>query len=327
MDVEQVARELCTADPAEFVPARDRAAAEAKERGDGELASALKKLRKPTTAAWAVNLLSDRDPDALETLLDLGERLRSAQRELRGDDLRSLAGERTSTLRDLTGRAAALAEEHGHPLTGATREQVEQTLTAALSDPEAARAVRSATLTKPLEYSGFGLDEVAATAVLRASQQTREPAQQTREPAERPREAGSTRGRTKEHTRGTTERRGTTEQSRGTTKRTQAERAEQERLAEARDALRRSEAELDEAADALESAERAERAAEERCERLRDEIDELRARLEQRRDELERAEDEQRELRRETKSARQRRERARRDRDAAEERVRGAEGR
>lgn len=320
MDVEQVARELCTADPAEFVPARDRAAAEAKERGDGELASALKKLRKPTTAAWAVNLLSDRDPDALETLLDLGERLRSAQRELRGDDLRSLAGERTSTLRDLTGRAAALAEEHGHPLTGATREQVEQTLTAALSDPEAARAVRSATLTKPLEYSGFGLDEVAATAVLRASQQTREP-------AERPREAGSTRGRTKEHTRGTTERRGTTEQSRGTTKRTQAERAEQERLAEARDALRRSEAELDEAADALESAERAERAAEERCERLRDEIDELRARLEQRRDELERAEDEQRELRRETKSARQRRERARRDRDAAEERVRGAEGR
>ncbi|MER7015114.1 hypothetical protein ABT324_27095, partial [Saccharopolyspora sp. NPDC000359] len=175
MEFEQVARELCTADPAGFTPARDREAAAAKERGDHDLAAALKKLRKPTTAAWAVNLLAAHAPDALDTLLDLGERLRSAQRELRGDDLRSLARERTSTLRDLTGQAAALAEEHGHPLTEATRQQVEQTLTAALSDPEAARQVQSATLAKPLEYSGFGLDEVAAAAIRRTAEKA-EPA-------------------------------------------------------------------------------------------------------------------------------------------------------
>ncbi|KAA5830066.1 hypothetical protein F1721_23445 [Saccharopolyspora hirsuta] len=181
MEFDQIARELCTADPAGFIPARDREAAAAEQGGDRDLAAALKKLRKPTTAAWAVNLLAARDPRALDTLLDLGERLRSAQRELRGDDLRSLAGERTRTLRDLTARAAALAEEHGHPLTETTRQQVEQTLTAALSDPEAARQVRSATLAKPLEYSGFGLDELAAAAIRRTAEKAEPPAKKLAE--------------------------------------------------------------------------------------------------------------------------------------------------
>ncbi|MDA3649475.1 hypothetical protein LZ318_07490 [Saccharopolyspora indica] len=172
MEFEQIARDLCTADPAGFIPARDREAAAAKQRGDDDLAAALKKLRKPTTAAWAVNLLAAHDPAALRTLLDLGERLRSAQRELRGDDIRGLAGERTKTLRDLTDRAAALAAEHGHALTETARQQVELTLTAALSDPAAGREVQAATLAKPLEYSGFGLDELAVAAMRRTAQRT-----------------------------------------------------------------------------------------------------------------------------------------------------------
>ncbi|RKT82259.1 hypothetical protein SAMN05421805_111177 [Saccharopolyspora antimicrobica] len=175
MDFEQIARDLCTADPAEFIAARDREAAAAKQRGDDDLAAALKKLRKPTTAAWAVNLLAAREPAALGSLLDLGERLRSAQRELRGDDIRGLAGERTEILRDLTDRAAALAGAQGHPLTQAAREQVEQTLTAALSDPAAGQEVQAATLAKPLEYSGFGLDELAVAAMRRTAQRTEKP--------------------------------------------------------------------------------------------------------------------------------------------------------
>ncbi|MGW1680691.1 hypothetical protein [Saccharopolyspora sp. NPDC002376] len=170
MEFEQVARELYTADPAGFIPERDRGAAAAKERGDDGLAAALKKLRKPTAAAWAVNLLAVREPDALSVLLELGERLRSAQRELRGDDIRGLAGERARILRELTDRAAALAAECGHSLTESTRQQVEQTLTAALSDPVAGREVLVGTLVKPLEYSGFGVDELAVAAMRRSAE-------------------------------------------------------------------------------------------------------------------------------------------------------------
>ncbi|MCI2418317.1 hypothetical protein MOQ72_12830 [Saccharopolyspora sp. K220] len=167
MELQDVARELYTADPAEFIPARDRHAAAARQRGDEQLANQLKKLRKPTTAAWAVNLLAAREH--LDALVELGEQLRSAQRELRGDDLRTLAAERTRLLRELTDRAAELAAQHGHPLTEPTRQQVEQTLTAALSDPEAGHAAQAGTLAKPLEYSGFGLDELAAAAIRRTA--------------------------------------------------------------------------------------------------------------------------------------------------------------
>ncbi|TDD38584.1 hypothetical protein [Saccharopolyspora elongata] len=169
MELEELARELYAADPAEFIPARDRHAAAAAERGDRDLAAQLKKLRKPTAAAWAVNLLASREPRSVTELLELGEKLRAAQRELRGDDLRTLAADRTRLLRETTGRAAELAEQHGHRLTESTRQQVEQTLTAALSDPEAGHAVRAGTLIKPLEYSGFGLDELAAAAIRRTA--------------------------------------------------------------------------------------------------------------------------------------------------------------
>jgi DNA repair exonuclease SbcCD ATPase subunit len=169
--LDDIARELRTTDPAEFIAARDRAAREA----DEDVAREIKKLRKPTLAAWAVNLLAARQPDELEGLLELGERLRAAQRELRGDDLRELAVERTRLLRAVTARAVALAAEAGHELGDTARDQVERTLTAALSDPEAAASVRSAHLAKPLEYSGFGLDELAAASIRRSPEPKRKP--------------------------------------------------------------------------------------------------------------------------------------------------------
>lgn len=169
VELQDLIRELYAAAPAEFVPARDRHAAVAAERGDQELATQLKKLRKPTAAAWAVNLLAAQDPRNVAAFLELGEKLRTAQRELRGDDLRTLAADRTRLLRELTGRAAELVEQHGHRITEPARQQVEQTLTAALSDPEAGRAVQAGTLVKPLEYSGFGLDELAVAAIRRTA--------------------------------------------------------------------------------------------------------------------------------------------------------------
>ena len=233
MDLREVARELSTGDPVGFVTARDAAAARAREAGDTDLSERIKKLRKPTTAAWAVNLLADREPGELRGLLDLGERLRSAQRDLRGDALRELAAERTRLLDRLTGRAAELAAERGHELAEAGREQVSQTLTAALSDPEAAAEVQEATLTKPLEYSGFGLDDLAAAAIRRQTA-GREPRRKKR--AEDTGDRGEA------------------------------------RLLELRNRLQQKEADLATAEDALHRAERAEQDAHDRCERLREEL-------------------------------------------------------
>ncbi|WP_010694880.1 hypothetical protein [Saccharopolyspora spinosa] len=187
VESQDLIRELYAAAPAEFVPARDRHAAAAAERGDQDLATRLKKLRKPTAAAWAVNLLATQDPRSVAAFLELGEKLRTAQRELRGDDLRTLAADRTRLLHELTSRAAELVEQHGHRLAEPTRQQVEQTLTAALSDPEAGRAVQAGTLVKPLEYSGFGLDELAVAAIRRTA--TRPKPKREAEPREAQRSA------------------------------------------------------------------------------------------------------------------------------------------
>ena len=46
------------------------------------------RLRKPTVAAWLVNLLALRRPELVADLVGLAEELRSAQRELRGARLR-----------------------------------------------------------------------------------------------------------------------------------------------------------------------------------------------------------------------------------------------
>ena len=161
-------RQLYSGDPSEFVKSRDRLAAEARERGDGELASSIKKLRRPDMAAHAVNLLAWHEGKRVDALADVGERLRAAQRNLRGAEIRQLDGERSRLVAELVDRAVALVGGSGRPFGGQARRQVEQTLHAMVSDPESARRVCSGALTKPLEYSGFGLDELS-TAALRNS--------------------------------------------------------------------------------------------------------------------------------------------------------------
>lgn len=162
---DKIVGELYRTDPDRFVAERDRHVADAREAGDKETAERLRRLRRPALAAWALNNLRHADPDRVNQLFDLGEQVRAAQRALRGDDLRGLGRQRDDLLDALTRRAASLAEQAGHPLSATTTEQVRQTLTAALSDPEAAQRLSEATLTKPVEYSGFGMNEVADWAV------------------------------------------------------------------------------------------------------------------------------------------------------------------
>ncbi|MGH3837857.1 MAG: hypothetical protein ACRDSF_19455 [Pseudonocardiaceae bacterium] len=154
--VDDVAAELYAVEPPAFVAARTDAARAAREAGDSELAAAIGKLRRPALAAWAVNLLARDDSDGLERLLALGEELREAQQQLRGEALQRLSRQRREAVAALTRRARQLAADAGHPLGADAARQVEETLGAAVADPDAARDVRGGRLVTPLRYAGFG---------------------------------------------------------------------------------------------------------------------------------------------------------------------------
>ncbi|BCJ74395.1 hypothetical protein CS0771_39390 [Catellatospora sp. IY07-71] len=168
-------RELYTALPEEFVAARDAAAAAAKAAGHGPQATAIKRLRRPTVAAWLVNLLAHRAPERITELAELGTELREAQRRLRGDELRALTVRRRELLSALADDAEQLAVKAQPSLSPARlpRAEVEETLAAALADEDVAAQIRAGTVVKAVSYTGFGtalppVDESAEAEARRA---------------------------------------------------------------------------------------------------------------------------------------------------------------
>lgn len=155
---DEIIRELYAAPPDRFTAAREKAASAA---GDPKLAKAIKGLRKPTVAAWTVNLLAIRRPELIESLVELASSLRSAQRELRGDQLRKLAAERRKVIGSLVAQAQSLAaqEQAGAKVPAA---EVESTLTAAMTDEQVAEQVRSGRLVRTTSAAGdFTIDVLA----------------------------------------------------------------------------------------------------------------------------------------------------------------------
>src|SRR5215208_532649 len=82
--IEQAMRELYALPPGDFTSARDARVKELRADGDRDAAAAVKALRRPTVAAWALNQLARSRAKDVERLLEAGERLRSAQEELLG---------------------------------------------------------------------------------------------------------------------------------------------------------------------------------------------------------------------------------------------------
>lgn len=146
--LDEIAVELYTLPPGEFTAARN---ARAKAVDDASLASRIKTLRKPLLAAWAVNLFARESADELREVLDLAAELREAQEDLDAKALTKLGRERRALVRSLAGKAADLAAERGERLTPSTVEAVQNTLNAAMFDENAAAAVATGRLVRPLE--------------------------------------------------------------------------------------------------------------------------------------------------------------------------------
>src|SRR4249919_1157655 len=147
-----------------FTPERDARAKAAK--GDHDLVAALKALRKPSLAAWVVNLLVRREAGQVEQVLAIGAALRDAQEGMDGAELRAITKQRRQLTSAVTAQARALAADEGVRVTQTVADEVEATLTAGLVDPEAARAVRSGLLVRSLKATGVDAVDVAAAVAL-----------------------------------------------------------------------------------------------------------------------------------------------------------------
>ena len=153
-------RELYRSAPEGFIAARDGLAKRLRDDGRDADAAEVKKLRRPTVAAWALDRLADVAPDTVGALLDAGAELARAQRAtLSGRDPQALR-EATARRRDLVAELSQLAAD---ALRDADRspdphlEDIRGTLEAASVDEEIGERLRTGTLERTSRPSaGFG---------------------------------------------------------------------------------------------------------------------------------------------------------------------------
>ncbi|MFF0150357.1 hypothetical protein [Micromonospora sp. NPDC005203] len=154
----ELVQQLYRIPPDRFVAARDAAVADARRAGDPGAARQLARLRRPTVAAWLVNLLAIERPELVADLVGLADALRTAQRELRGPRLRELSAQRRAVVAALVAeiRKLAAAEPDAPPAGRLPLAEVESTLNAAFSDVDVAEQVRAGRLLRAASYAGFG---------------------------------------------------------------------------------------------------------------------------------------------------------------------------
>ena len=140
------AKELYGLAPEGFIEGRDALAVQLADEGEHQVAAAIKKLRKPTVVAWAVNTASRERPADVAALLRAGDDLRQAQ-------VAAISGKGSDDLRTATQarrtKVAALAEVALQALGargGAHRDAIVLTLEAASVDPELGGRLRDGTL-------------------------------------------------------------------------------------------------------------------------------------------------------------------------------------
>lgn len=156
MSLSAAADELYGADPATFVARRTELATQARASGDKALASQIGALRRPTVAAWYLNLLTRSGSIELDALIGLGATMREAQAALDMARVVALAPKRRELERAVLRRVDMLLAARGISATPAAWAEVGHTLTAVAADASAASALRSGCLARSLVYAGFG---------------------------------------------------------------------------------------------------------------------------------------------------------------------------
>jgi hypothetical protein len=156
------ARSLFREAPETFIPARNALERRLRDEGRAEEAATVKALRKPTVVAWALNQLSERDPNGIRALLEAGAEVRAAQQAAlsskRGATarLREATSARRAAVATLATAAAAELADAGRG-ADAHAEAITQALDAASVDSAAGETLVAGTFERPpTEPAGFG---------------------------------------------------------------------------------------------------------------------------------------------------------------------------
>jgi hypothetical protein len=144
----------------EFTAARDELAASLRHQGDKDAAAEVKRLRKPSVAAWALNQVQRSDPQRVDQLLEAGGRLREAQESLLEGGGREALDEASEDERRLVAELARHAERElvaaGRPVSASVQEKLRATLHAVATDAEARGRLGSGRLVREHTPSGLG---------------------------------------------------------------------------------------------------------------------------------------------------------------------------
>jgi hypothetical protein len=134
--------ELYREHPEGFIAGRDQLAKELRAAGDRDEADRVRKLRRPTAAAWLINRAALSSPAQLEEFAEASRQLEEAQaRALEGKDegaaeWRAAAARERDAISAVVRLAESLAREAGHPASARALELAGETLRAATGDRE-----------------------------------------------------------------------------------------------------------------------------------------------------------------------------------------------
>ena len=146
----------------QFTAARDALAQRLRSEDRGDEAEEVRRLRKPSVAAWAMNRASRSNSE-------LVQRLRESHRQLRAagsaEEMRSASEARRRAVSALVEAALDELRADGRPDSTQTRERINSTLLAVATDPDGEAQLEEGRLIKELAPSGTGWGEMGLTPI------------------------------------------------------------------------------------------------------------------------------------------------------------------
>ena len=158
--LEKATSELYALPLDEFTPARDQLAKQMRGDGDAEGAAAVKQLRKPSVAAWALNQVRHGGKKQADELIDAAADLGETQATLLAgggrEDFDEASARERKLVEALVKRAAKELSAAGRPPSASTEEKLRTTLHAVATSEEARDAFAAGRLSTDFAASGFG---------------------------------------------------------------------------------------------------------------------------------------------------------------------------
>ncbi|HEX8770350.1 MAG TPA: hypothetical protein VF711_06245, partial [Acidimicrobiales bacterium] len=140
---------------------RDALARKLRDAKQREQADTIKKLRRPSSIAWALNQVARSDSNLVESVLAAGTSVKDAFDRGDGAGMREAERSMRTATDAVVDAASGVLSGAGTTPTDDVRSRMASTLRAALVDTDIAERVRSGTLVREAEVAGLGLEGAA----------------------------------------------------------------------------------------------------------------------------------------------------------------------